>query len=71
MFLYLRSTTAVSAIGKYGMLVFGLVLIAVQAYVFFGKPPSSPSGAAFTALISYFVFAGVAYWLERQRTVSR
>jgi hypothetical protein len=71
MFLYLRSTTAVSAIGKYGMLVFGLVLIAVQAYVFFGEPPSSPSGAAFTALISYFVFAGVAYWLERQRTVSR
>jgi hypothetical protein len=70
MFLYLRSTTAVSAIGKYGMLVFGLVLIAVQTYVFFGEPPSSASATAITALIAYFAFAGIAFWLERQRSGS-
>jgi hypothetical protein len=67
MFLYMRSTNAVTAAGKYGMPIFGLLLIAVQGYVFFGDPPSSASAAALTALIAYFVFAGVAFWLERQR----
>jgi len=67
MFLYMRSTSAVNAMGKYGMPLFGLVLIAVQAYVFFGEPPSSGPATAVTALIAYFLFAGVALWLERKR----
>ena len=66
-FLYMRSTAADSSIGKYGMWIYGIVLVLVQAYVFFGSPPSSPSGAAVTALAAYIVFAGIAYWLERQR----
>ena len=67
MLLYLRSTSAVSKLGKFGMPVFGLVLLAVQAVVFFGSPPSSPSAAALTAILSYVVFAAVVYWLERKR----
>lgn len=67
MFLYLRSTNAVSKLGKYGMPAFGIVLLAVQAVVFFGSPPSSPSAAALTAILSYVVFAAVAYWLEKKR----
>lgn len=67
MFLYMRSTTAANAIGKYGMPVLGLILIAVQSIVFFGPPPSSPNAAAATALIAYFLFAAAAFWLERQR----
>ncbi|HET6892240.1 MAG TPA: hypothetical protein VFH31_14150 [Pyrinomonadaceae bacterium] len=67
MFLYLRSTHAVSKLGKFGMPVFGIVLLAIQAVIFFGSPPSSPSAAALTAILSYVVFAAVAYWLESKR----
>ena len=66
-FLYLRATEAVSPAGKFGMLVFGIVLLIVQGIVFFGAPPPSPSAAALTALLSYIVLAGVAYWLEKKR----
>lgn len=65
--LYLRASSAVSALGKFGVPVFGIVLLIVQAIVFFGSPPGSPSAAALTALLFYGVFAGVAYWLEQKR----
>src|SRR5216117_3186332 len=64
MFLYLRSTTATTRLGRYGMPVFGVVMLAVQAFVFFGPPPSSDQAAAITAIGSYLVFAAVAGWLE-------
>lgn len=67
MFLYMRSTTATNAIGKFGIPVLSLVLIAAQSVIFFGAPPTSPAAAAIMALVSYFVFAGAAFWLERQR----
>src|SRR5712691_9531853 len=67
MFLYLRSTTATTRLGRYGMPVFGVVMLAVQAFVFFGPPPSSDRAAAVTALGSYLLFAAVAVWLERRR----
>jgi hypothetical protein len=54
-------------VGKYGMPVLGLVLIAAQAMVFFGAPPTSATAAALTALIAYFIFAAASYWLERYR----
>jgi hypothetical protein len=67
-FLYMRSTTAESLIGKFGMPVYGLLLILLQAYIFFGPDPASPSAAAFTALLAYIVLAGLAFWLEKYRT---
>jgi len=45
MFLYLRSTTTTTRLGRYGMPVFGVVMLAVQAVVFFGPPPSSDRAA--------------------------
>jgi len=45
--------------------VFGLVMLAIQAYVFFGPPPVSAKAAALTALAAYVVFAAVAERLER------
>jgi hypothetical protein len=35
------------------MVVFGLVMLAIQAYVFFGPPPRSDKAAAWTALVAY------------------
>jgi hypothetical protein len=66
-FLYLRASKAVSPTGKFGMPMFGILLLILQGIVFFGAPPSSPSAAALTALLSYLVLAGVAYWLEKKR----
>ena len=47
------------------MVLFGLVMLAIQAYVFFGPPPGSDKAAAWTALAAYAVFAGVVARLER------
>jgi membrane-bound metal-dependent hydrolase YbcI (DUF457 family) len=48
-----------------GTLVFGLLMLAIQAYVFFGPPPTSDKAAAATALVAYAVFAIVVRQLER------
>ncbi len=67
MIMYLRRTQAINAIGRLGPPVFGILMLAIQGYIFFGPPPASPGAAAITALLSYFVFAVVAHWLDRQR----
>jgi hypothetical protein len=71
MFLYLRRTRAASAVGRFGPPVFGVLMLAIQGYIFFGPPPVSPRAAALTALVSYIIFAAVAQWLDRQRYSSR
>ena len=50
--------------------VFGIVMLGIQAYIFFGPPPASDNGAAATALAAYLVFAGVIGWLERPKRPS-
>lgn len=67
MALYLRKTKAKNAVGRFGFPVFGIAMIAIQASVFFGPPPTSPNAAAITALVAYFVFALVANLIDRQR----
>ena len=67
MALYLKRTEPLNALGRIGPPVFGVVMLAIQAYVFFGPPPVSPAAAAITALVSYAVFALAAWWLARQR----
>ena len=49
------------------MPLFGVVMLAVQAVVFFGPPPASDRAAAVTALGSYVLFAAVVGCLERRR----
>jgi hypothetical protein len=65
MLVYLHSTPQRTAV-----LAFGLVMLGVQAYVFFGPPPVSPVAAAATALGSYGVFA-LCIWFLADRTVTR
>jgi hypothetical protein len=67
MIMYLRRTKAVNAIGRFGPPIFGILMLAIQCYVFFGPPPISPGAAAITALVAYVAFAAVAQWLGRQR----
>ena len=63
MILYLRVTTPINAIGRVGPPVFGVVMLAIQSYIFFGPPPISPAAAAITALTLPW---GVTY-LQRSR----
>jgi hypothetical protein len=53
------------------MVVFGLVMLAIQAHVFFGPPPVSDRAAAWTALAVYALFAAIAARLERPNRASR
>ena len=62
MWLYFRPGTA----RRTAMLVFGVIMLAIQAAVFFGPPPPSDKAAAGTALIAYALFAAVIRALERQ-----
>lgn len=65
--IYLRSTREAGKAGVAGFVVFSIALLALQAMTFFGAPPSSPTGAAVTALLAYGVIAGTVGWLERKR----
>lgn len=69
LWLYLRSTKAVTAVGKYGMGVFVGFMLLVNAFNIFGPPMvSTKLGLAIFALSSYFLFAAVAFWLDRKRS---
>ena len=67
MFMYMRRTKAVNVLGRFGPPAFGVLMIAIQTYIFFGPPPTSPRELAITALVSYIVFAVVIWWLDCQR----
>ncbi len=67
MAMYLRQTTATNTVGRLGLPVFGVLMLAIQCYVFFGPPPVSPGAAATTALVAYVAFAAIALLLNRQR----
>lgn len=47
------------------VIVFAVVLIAIAAGSLFGPMPGSIAGVAVFAEISYFVLAGVAFWIDR------
>jgi membrane-bound metal-dependent hydrolase YbcI (DUF457 family) len=63
MYLYFRSP---GTSRRTPMVVFGLVMLAIQAYIFFGPPPDSDRAAAVTALVAYAVFASAVWILERR-----
>jgi len=63
---YLQS----SHVRRPALIAFGLVMLGVQAFVFFGPPPVSPDAAAATALGAYGIFA-LAIWLLVDRHTLR
>jgi hypothetical protein len=68
--LYLKATVPKDNVGRYGLPVLSLVMVAIQAYVFFGPPPTSDTSFALTALALYFGLAAIIYWLEGKRSVA-
>jgi hypothetical protein len=67
MIMYLRRTKPLNGFGRFGPPIFGILMLAIQSYIFFGPPPTSPVAAGMTALVSYLVFAAGVYWLDRNR----
>jgi membrane-bound metal-dependent hydrolase YbcI (DUF457 family) len=54
-----------------GIIIFGVAMLGIQAYVFFGPPPVSPAAAAATALGAYVIFALVIWWLADREPAAR
>jgi hypothetical protein len=67
--LYLRSTTPKNLTGRYGMIVFVILMLAFNL-VMFGPPPTNLQFVAVSSLGSFAVMAGMAFWLDRQRRAS-
>jgi hypothetical protein len=64
MSLFLAGRTGPTA----AMMIFGIVMLAIQAFIFFGPPPASGSAAAITALLAYALFAAFVAWWEVRHT---
>jgi membrane-bound metal-dependent hydrolase YbcI (DUF457 family) len=65
MALYLRTQRQ----GRRSLLALGLVMLVIQAFVFFGPTLPSDRAAAVTALAWYAVFAGLIGWWERRHVM--
>ena len=69
LWLYLRSTTASTIVGKYGMAVFvGLLLLANIQNIFGPLQSDSKVALAASAVGAYLLFAAVAFWLDKKRS---
>jgi hypothetical protein len=55
---------------SHAAVLFGVVMLGIQAYVFFGPPPISDRAAAATAMGAYALFAGVGWLLERSGRIT-
>ena len=64
--LYMRSTTANTSTGRYGVLLFGLTIFAVHCLVLWGPAPPSLTAGAMRLGVLYLILSGVMYWLEKK-----
>jgi hypothetical protein len=67
MALYLRSTAPKQGSRGYGIPLFGVLILGMQAAMLFAPPPPTDRAMAATALVSYVVLAAAIAWLERAR----
>jgi hypothetical protein len=64
--IYLQTTRAKNAIGKYAFWFFVLALVGLYAAVIFAPPPSSVKKLAIGTMFSW-LFVAWAWWLDRHR----
>jgi hypothetical protein len=68
LWLYLSSTTAATTAGKYGMGVFVISMLMINAGNIFAPLQSdSKVVLAVFALVAYILFAAIAFWLDKKR----
>lgn len=67
MWLYLRDDSS----GAKRTYVFGALLVVLQVVSFYAPPPPTVTAVAWTAILSYLVFALVIWWLEDRKSSRR
>lgn len=66
--IYLKSTTAITDGGKYGMAFFVILMLLINAQNIFGPPfGDSVASLSVSAMIMYSMFAALAFWLDKKR----
>ncbi|HXE74967.1 MAG TPA: hypothetical protein VNN18_04915 [Candidatus Xenobia bacterium] len=68
LWLYLRTTSAVTFMGKHGLALLGLGILAIQVVVFWWPVLPSATIAAAVFLAGYLQLAATATWLEKKRS---
>ena len=66
--LYLHATASTSFAGRYGMMFFGLAILALHCLLLWGPLPPSTTAGAIRLGALYLILAAAAYWLEKKRT---
>lgn len=66
--IYLKSTTAEGFGGKYGMPLFTLFPLLVNAMIMFGPPLPNITVGIIMMLLFNFSYVGIAFWLDRKRS---
>jgi hypothetical protein len=54
-----------------GTFVFGVLMVALQTYIFFGPPPASDKAFAWTAIAAYALLAAVIWWLQDRKATGQ
>lgn len=68
LFIYLRATQPVSRAGRYGIILFAIALLIINAINSFAEPIAKDEiTLSIIALLFYLSFAGVAFWLDGKR----
>lgn len=66
--LYIKSSKAISFVGRYGMPVFVVSMLMVNAVNIFGPPfGNTVTAISLSAIAMYILFAGIAFGLDGQR----
>lgn len=67
--IYLKSTKGTTFVGKYGMIIFVVLMLIINANNIFGPPfGADVITMSVSAFVMYFIFAGVAFWLDGKRS---
>jgi hypothetical protein len=67
--MYLKSTKATTFVGKYGMMIFVVLMLIINVNNIFGPPLTNDTTImSISGLIMYFIFSGMAFWLDRKRS---
>jgi len=67
--IYLKATEAKTFAGKYGMIIFVVLMLVINANNIFGPPVGADvTTMSIAALVMYGLFAGVAFWLDGKRS---
>ena len=67
-FLYLRSTTGSTFLGKYGMILLTILLLLINAFSYWGPNPQNIQEVALFLPTVYLVSALLADWLDGKRS---